>query len=1256
MAAMDIRQTFQDHLHSLLGRTRRRILVLGLLRVLAVAGPMTVLAVWSLGTGPEPGPVLAGGLVFSLLAAWVALVWTQVVLPLWRLRRPVDLVDRVEKFGDFANVLVAGEEALRQPERWDANTSVRRELLDRVFRQGLRILSFLSPERVFPHRYLRAGLVGLGLLGAGVLFIGLAQPTVGRQGMARLLRPIPPAAVPQVAGIYPWDTPDHVVAGEEVRLSVRDFGGGTDLAVCEIRVGQGLWQPLEARSETVPRDQAFLPPPFKLWMSQVDNVREDFSWRFRRGSRVSPEQRVTVRHHPLLTNLGVTIQPPEYTGLDEQSLDRLPTWLEVPTGAVLVLQGTANHPLSEADLVISGQEPQALAISGSRVEGALRVEDSLTFQLALQDSFGLTNLSPLVYELRAIPDEKPLVQLVRPGDDGLLPLDGILPLGLDATDDYGLTRLELQLRVVDGPEASEDDTGWTQGTHRVWQGTGPAGGSFSTAWGTVRLDARMAENDGAPLRVGMQVDADIADLDLVPGDVLELRLGAVDNHRPGSGQISYSRALRLILPSAADVLANQAEANEQRRDELEEARRRGLELGQDLDRLNRELMKNPLPDWARRQEMEEAIARQQRLQEELSRLAAELTRDLDRLASGQMTSERMLEKAEEVSSLLNQDPDQSLQDLLERMKQSGEEAAAEEMARAIREVGQDQKDMARRLDAALAMLNRMEREQEMEGLTALLEQMIRKQQELADLSRELADQKEQEAGEGQDQEAAGDPDAESGEQQEGDPQQGDQQEGEQQDGDQQQGEQQQGEQQSSEQQEGSPEESPTAEELARRQEALAEELEELEERLEKALAELQEQQQESGQQSPDSEKMEQALQDALEQLERQKEKGGMKKASEQLSQMDPGQAAKLQQESLRDLGALYHVILETQQAMQSAMQQNQVSSLRGLAADMLALSTRQEEISLAIPAQLRDVRSLGLTRSQHRLQRSATGVRDRLSLLLEEAPARIMRLLAKLDELIEQMGHTVQSMEDNRGPVARRDALASLASANRIVIGLLTEAQITSQSSSPGSSGQQQSMAQQLQQMAQEQAKLNGMTDQLRQMLANRGMSQEARSQMKRLGEAQGNLAGQLQELEEKERENAEGERLLGDLGELGRQMESISGEMDDGLVSEETLVRQERILSRLLDARNSVRRRDYTSRRESRTAGQLYTDMQGPLDGEDPAAAERSFRLRYQALEKAPLEYRDLVRRYFAALDSLRVLDGSDLWPEKTDQRKELP
>ena len=64
--------------------------------------------------------------------------------------------------------------------------------------------------------------------------------------------------------------------------------------------------------------------------------------------------------------------------------------------------------------------------------------------------------------------------------------------------------------------------------------------------------------------------------------------------------------------------------------------------------------------------MEKAIQRQKALQEELARVAAELQRELENLARGQLTSEQMLEKADQVSELLSQEGSERLQDLLER--------------------------------------------------------------------------------------------------------------------------------------------------------------------------------------------------------------------------------------------------------------------------------------------------------------------------------------------------------------------------------------------------------------------------------------------------------------------------------------------------------------------------------------------------------------------------------------------------------------
>jgi len=626
--------------------------------------------------------------------------------------------------------------------------------------------------------------------------------------------------------------------------------------------------------------------------------------------------------------------------------------------------------------------------------------------------------------------------------------------------------------------------------------------------------------------------------------------------------------------------------------------------------LSRELLKNPIPDWARQQEMEAAMERQRKMQEELAKVAEQLQQDVDKLASGQMTSEKMLDRAEEVSQLLDQSNSDELNEMMAKMENADGKLSPEELAEAMKEVAKNQKEMARKLDAALAMLQRMDQEQEMEGIASLLEKMIRKQQELADMSRQLADQQKQDSEEGSS-EQEGQSSEENSEGQEGE--------------------------QSSEGEKSESQKTPDAEELARRQEALAEEMQQLQEKLEEALANLAEQNAEES--TPGSEEMQEALEQALEQMEQQKSKDSMSEASEELAQMDPEMAAKLQQQALRDMGALYHVILKTQSAMQMAMDQNQVSSLRQLAADMLVLSARQEEIAQRIPARIRDVRSLNLTRSQHRVQKAAVGTRDQLSELLSDNPTRIMRLLEKLDEVLEAMGESLNSLEQNRAQNARKGATNSLALCNRMVIGLLTEAQMSSSSS--GGSGEQQqqqkSMSEQLKEMAKDQAELNAMTEALRQQLANRGMSQKARSQMKRLGEGQGDLAGRMQDLAEEARQTPEGDRVLGDLGELGSMMETLSQEVEEGLVSEESLIRQERILSRMLDARNSVRQRDYSSRRESRTARELYNAEGGLLDDPSLSGADDPFELRYVPLEKAPLEYRSLVRKYFQALEEMR-------------------
>lgn len=1221
-------RTLTRRLDGLLDRVRRRLLVRGVVSLLVMGGAALLAAAWTVGGPERPAAPVVWGLSLALSALLIQLVLRYVVQPLRGFRRRRDLVRSVEREGAHANLLVAAEESLRIPARWEGRGAAATVLLERLRGLALARIADLRLQDVAPLPDRRPLAVALALVLVLAVTLGLTAAGDLRRGTVLLATPWVGQPAPPTGGIYGLPTGPFAVAGDTVGLTALDLAAlnpaaGDEDAVCEVKLGTGFWQPLPAQLKRPADGHAG-----RLWTAEVPDVRDDFQWRFRRGTIVSPERSLEVRDRPLLADLAARVEPPAYTNMPAQDMAHLPGWLEVPVGSRVTLRGRTSHAVVRAQLATDLGDTLVLVPDALTVNGTLEMRHSLAFRVHLEDAWGLANASPLRYEITAAADRAPAAQLERPDDDGLLPLEGSLILNAGADDDYGVAELVLELRTRGGGDTHAPPSWWS-----VPLLEGPPGTWSSADLGGTELRWRRKDlpDDEDPLQRRQRLELEIGGLRLVPGDVLELALLARDNRSPGPRGEGRSRVLRLLAPSAADVLAQHDESGAARQDELSEMRRRGRELGADLDRLTRELMKNPVPDWGRQQEMEDALRRQARLQQELARVADELQRELENLAQGQLTSDQQLRRAEEVAGLLQPENSDRLADLMRQLEEGRQRPSSQDVTRAVREVDRDQREMARRLDAALAMLERMARDQDLEGMTALLEQLIQKQQELAELSRQLAEEQASAATDSTGQDAGQDQGEQSGEGERGD-------ELAQQD---------EGSQGQEEQQSVSP--GATPEELARRQEALGAELEQLKERLEETIAEMKERQ-ESGEASDAENQQQEALAEALERLEEQLAQGKMSEAAEQLQQMDPEQAARMQEQALRDLGSLYHVMLESQQAMQMAMQMNQATSLRGLAADLLAISARQEEIADQVPPRLREVRTLGLTRRQHRLQKATVQVRDHLSKLMTESPMRILRLLEKLDGLIEEMGHAVRAFEENRAPAARSYTRRALAAVNHTVIGLLTEAQMSSSSPSQGSS-QSESAAEQLQELARQQAQLNGATDELRRMLADRGISQAERAQMQRLGEEQAQLAQRMHEVaeQEEERPRPDGDRLLGDLGALAEDMESVAGDLDTGLADEQVLARQDRILGRMLDARNSVRRRDFSSRRESRSSDRIYADREAPGAGTGVGEPDPNL-LRYQPLERAPLAYRDLVRRYYAALDSLRRAQ-----PE-ADQGGDLP
>ncbi|MGH7680540.1 MAG: hypothetical protein ACRENN_00970, partial [Candidatus Eiseniibacteriota bacterium] len=119
------------------------------------------------------------------------------------------------------------------------------------------------------------------------------------------------------------------------------------------------------------------------------------------------------------------------------------------------------------------------------------------------------------------------------------------------------------------------------------------------------------------------------------------------------------------------------------------------------------------------------------------------------------------------------------------------------------------------------------------------------------------------------------------------------------------------------------------------------------------------------------------------------------------------------------------------------------------------------------------------------------------------------------------------------------------------------------------------------------------------------GQDQEGQSGRLRegLGNAMNRMAAEQEAirrgLEEAQQQLGQGGGTLGKLGDVGEDMKKVEQDLRGGRLNQETVERQQRILSRLLDAPRSVEKRDYSRRRISKPGVDVVRSSPGALSGD---------------------------------------------------------
>lgn len=917
---------------------------------------------------------------------------------------------------------------------------------------------------------------------------------------------------------------------------------------------------------------------------ELTSVRSEITYFVSSGNNTSALSRIRPMDPPRIEKIAFRVTPPGYTRLPCRSVEQPEGTVEAPEGSRIEFAIQANNELASATVVFSNGESRQLHMTGARnATGELTLHEPLSFGVSLKDRFGFESKDLGPYRLAPVSDRPPRVFIHHPPLVSDLTDRPLVRLDWEALDDYGLSRAELAYQVNYMNLSRRIPLARASGTEDS-AGKDLPGEVFEPT-SSIRLRSIW----------------DLSALGLIPGDEVTYSVIAWDNNALSGPRSATSEVHLLRLPTAMDLFEENKEREISYLDQFEELIEQQRRIKEEAEQIQEKIQQDPpssshSPEpsgresqrWQEQRKMEELKDDQENLGGRIQQLQQEIQQTLQNLNDPGAFSLKTLQKMAKIEELMNRLLTEEMKQVLTQFNRVLEEMAEDQPTDSLDELGLSIEDFEENLDRMLALLENSMLERQIEAMSREIENLQREQDALEQQTGELQSEMEQ---------TARDDSLSANEKAEQEREQADKRE-----------------------------------ELAARQE-------QVEERMRQLLEQLQ---QLAHQQQDKNEELSEGLEDALKQAEEDELSEALEEAKDQLKsgQMTPCRRA--QKKAAQAMSKLKDKMSSMMGGMGGSMNFAQdLQALRRNIDRALALSERQESIGVRLAPGNEPLRAWpeGLQNEIdifHRYYRDeALRIEQGLQELAKQDPfidfqaIRELRLAARAQErAIRWSEEELPRQGQSSIPRVRGEVGLSLNHINLAISILLDNLGDMAQAqASSGMEGYFNS----LRQLIDRQQQINIRTRQQQQQMRQQGQTPDWQREMHRLAQEQAAIRRQIQELY---RKYGKLEELLGSLDEVGNQMMDVEKDLEDQPSDEKIQEKQERILTRMLDAEKSIQEQGFSKERQSETAG--------PYDpGPSPELPEtaQAIRNRIQKLQQgqgdaqAPPEYRERVRLYFERL-----------------------
>lgn len=426
--------------------------------------------------------------------------------------------------------------------------------------------------------------------------------------------------------------------------------------------------------------------------------------------------------------------------------------------------------------------------------------------------------------------------------------------------------------------------------------------------------------------------------------------------------------------------------------------------------------------------------------------------------------------------------------------------------------------------------------------------------------------------------------------------------------------------------EAKPSDQKRLDELARRQQDLQKQLD----ALQKELANLEKKMEEFSADMPLKE-----IEKAQQELAEQQIGEQMRKASRQVQSGETQGAQSSQRKISQGLQKFHEQLQAAQESLRENQERQVMNELRKALQNMLELSKRQEDLKNETrnfdpnSGRFREIAG-----KQMEILGDLANVANSLTQLSRKTFAVSPEMGREIGKALQHMGQAMQSTEQRNPSATAQSQGEAMGALNRAA--MMMQGAMNAMMRGGGGMGMA-GLMEQLRSAAGGQLGINAQTESM--MGEGEGINPQQAAEWNRLAGEQAAVRKSLEELAREAEQTGELSRLLGDLNKIAEEMHEVQTDMKQNNVNPETLKKQVRIVSRLLDSQRSMRERDYEKRRRAEAGKNVVRSGPAQID---LTTQEGRGKLRQELLkaleERYSRDYEELIRKYFEQLEKIEI------------------